>query len=133
MTSASFLFYRTIKQKMDDDDEFYDTLSLNSQYSLAAKKRSNNKDYMSLSRNTVYHSAYDLDAEMTNLEPSRNRLRKVSKNPKAVTYREWRDRVLFIEKKTTGTLNLLLTEILLTKHVLSITVLSIITAFHSWQ
>lgn len=88
---------------MDDDDEFHDTLSLNSQYSLAAKRRSNNKDYMSLSRNTVYHSAYDLDnMEMTNLDPSsRNLILKVSEseNPKPVTYKEWRDRVLFIAEQ----------------------------------
>lgn len=87
---------------MDDDDEFYDTLSLNSQYSLAAKRRSHNKDYMSLSRNTIYHSAYDLDMELTNLNPSGNRYLKVSKNPKAVTYKEWRERVLFIKRKVKG-------------------------------
>lgn len=88
---------------MDDDDEFYDTLSLASQYSSAAKRRYSNKDYMSLSRNTIYHSAYDIDMEMINLDPSGNRHTKVSKNPKAVTYKEWRDRVLFIEKKSKKT------------------------------
>lgn len=85
---------------MDDDDEFYDTLSLNSQYSLASKRRSNNKDYMSLSRNTIYHSAVDLDMELNNSDSGRNHLSKVSKNPKAVTYKEWRDRVHFLENKT---------------------------------
>lgn len=86
---------------MDDDDEFYDTLSLASQYSSAAKRKFSNKDYMSLSRNTIYHSAYDLDMDMINLDPTGNRHTKVSKYPKAVTYREWRDRVLFIETKST--------------------------------
>ncbi|XP_022914526.2 anoctamin-1-like [Onthophagus taurus] len=45
---------------MDEDDEFYDTISLNSQAPIH-RKRINNKEYISLSRNTIYHSAIELD------------------------------------------------------------------------
>ncbi|XP_063915509.1 anoctamin-1-like isoform X2 [Zophobas morio] len=51
---------------MDDDDEFFDTISVSSGVS---RRRFDNRDYLSLSRNTVYHSAIDLDnMELTRLD-----------------------------------------------------------------
>lgn len=54
---------------MDDEDEFFDTSSLMSAYSTLPgyRRRSNVRDYISLSRNTVYHSAVDLSMEMNKL------------------------------------------------------------------
>ena len=79
---------------MDDDDEFYDTISVQSQFP-GSKRRSRNLDYMSLSRNTVYHSACDLEAlEMNDVsEPRRPPPPpdRVPNDPK--TYSQWRDRV----------------------------------------
>lgn len=85
---------------MDDDDEFYDTTSLTSSYSVGIKRKSNNKDYISLSRNTVYHSAIDLDMELDTLDARRSPLNKVDKYP--VTYSQWKDRVLFFWKCKIG-------------------------------
>lgn len=66
---------------MEDDDEFYDTCSLNSQYSFESKRRLNNRDYISLSRDTIYYSAWDLDhIEATNLESTSKRNSKVSES-----------------------------------------------------
>lgn len=71
-----------------EEHEFFDTVSL-SQVPLQ-KRRSSNKDYISLSRNTIYHSAVDLDAiEMKDISQEKV---KVSKHPK--TYFQWRDRVI---------------------------------------
>lgn len=71
-----------------EEHEFFDTVSL-SQVPLQ-KRRSSNKDYISLSRNTIYHSAVDLDAiEMKDISQEKV---KVSKHPK--TYCQWRDRVI---------------------------------------
>ncbi|KAG5895568.1 hypothetical protein JTB14_002332 [Gonioctena quinquepunctata] len=47
----------------DDDDDFFDTLSVGSGAG-AEKRRYNNKDYISLSRHTIYKSAMDLDNDM---------------------------------------------------------------------
>ncbi|KAK4887282.1 hypothetical protein RN001_003553 [Aquatica leii] len=52
---------------MDDEDEFFDTNSLASYVSSVSRKRANDNGYLSLSRNTIYHSAVDL--EMENLNP----------------------------------------------------------------
>lgn len=80
---------------MDDDDEFFDTLSINSS---ASRRRFDNKDYLSLSRNTVYHSAIDLEnMELTEIESDEghsNTHNKVSRNRNVKTYKQWRDRVL---------------------------------------
>lgn len=81
---------------MDEDDDFYDTASVNS-HSLTSK-RSNNKDYVSLSTNTLYHSAIDVGMELDNLDSAStnvNHVNKVATNPKTVTYTQWRDRVYF--------------------------------------
>lgn len=77
----------------NDDDEFYDTYSLMS-YSSLPKRRSYCKDYISVSRNTVYHSALGLDMEMENIGEPRNPHKKVAKYP--VSYSQWRDRVLYV-------------------------------------
>lgn len=86
---------------MEEDDEFYDTISLTSHSQVPIqKRRSYNKDYISLSRNTIYHSAVDLEAmEMNDIIPKRKQF-KVSKVPK--TYSQWRDRVkLYFRRKYT--------------------------------
>lgn len=82
---------------MDDDDDFYDTISVNSRLS----KRSNNKDYFSLSTNTLYQSTIDV-MELENLtnqdsSASVNNVNQVATNSKAVTYSQWRDRVYFLK------------------------------------
>lgn len=81
---------------MDDDDHFYDTVSVNSHSWVS--KRSNNKDYVSLSTNTLYHSTMDVGMELENLESNStnvNHVNKVATDPKTVTYTQWRDRVYF--------------------------------------
>lgn len=79
---------------MDDDDDFYDTISANSHSFVS--KRSNNKDYVSLSTNTLYQSTIDFGMELDNLDStSVNHVNKVATNPKTVTYTQWRDRVYF--------------------------------------
>lgn len=80
---------------MDDDDEFFDTISVSSGVS---RKRFDNKDYLSLSRNTVYHSTIELEnMELTALSDSEeaNSQNKVSRNRDVKTYKQWRDRVLW--------------------------------------
>jgi hypothetical protein len=79
---------------MDDDDEFFDTVSVSSGVS---RRRFDNRDYLSLSRNTVYHSAIDLEnMELTRLDSAEegNSHIKVSRNRDVKTYKQWRDRVL---------------------------------------
>lgn len=73
---------------MEDDDDFFDTISHNSQ-SLASKRK--NRDYVSLS--TLYHSTIEIDVnmEMDLLDVGDN----ANKVSKTVTYAQWRDRVLF--------------------------------------
>lgn len=73
-----------------DEEDFFDTISVNSSHS---KRRLNNNDYLALSRNTLYHSAIDLDGdmEMTELGDGGH---KVSGNKNIRTYTQWRDRVL---------------------------------------
>lgn len=83
---------------MDEDDEFFDTLSLTSAASLNRKKFNNP---FSVSSNTLYHSIVDFDMEMDNLdstEGTSNHVNQVSANanPKTITYSQWRDRVLFL-------------------------------------
>lgn len=93
----------------DDDDDFYDTLSVNSQ--LVGRRRVNSRDYISLSRNTVYHSALDLEMELASLkQPTSDDEQppptttttttsvpnsKVSKKNRTpiITYTQWRERV----------------------------------------
>lgn len=85
---------------MDEDEDFFDTVSF---ASLSSRKRfSNNKDYISLSRNTIYHSAFDIDA--MELMPVENSVggggggdaqNKVARNREILTYTEWRNRVFF--------------------------------------
>ncbi|RZC37101.1 anoctamin-1-like [Asbolus verrucosus] len=77
---------------MDDDDEFFDTISVNSSVS---RRRFDNRDYLSLSRNTVYHSVVDLETmELTPLDQSEegHSQNKVSRNRDVKTYKQWRDR-----------------------------------------
>ncbi|XP_044253910.1 anoctamin-1-like isoform X1 [Tribolium madens] len=77
---------------MDDDDDFFDTISVGSGVS---KRRFDNKDYLSLSRNTVYQSAVDLEnMELTRLDHPEdgNSQNKVSRNRDVKTYKQWRDR-----------------------------------------
>ncbi|CAH1104116.1 unnamed protein product [Psylliodes chrysocephalus] len=56
---------------MEDDDDFYDTISVNS--SVPGRKRF--KDYLSLSRNTIYRSIMDFDdgnnVEMASLDQNK--------------------------------------------------------------
>lgn len=80
---------------MDDDDDFFDTISV---ASVPSKKKFNNKAYLSLSRNTIYHSAVDLEGmELTSLDRNgeTNSHNKVSsnKNRDVKTYAQWRNRV----------------------------------------
>ncbi|KAJ8922611.1 hypothetical protein NQ315_007643 [Exocentrus adspersus] len=88
------------RQAMDDDDDFFDTISVTS---VPAKKKFNNKDYLSLSRNTIYHSFVDLDhnngMELTALDRNANNgegntHNKVSRNINrdVKTYVQWRNR-----------------------------------------
>lgn len=79
---------------MDDDDDFFDTISFASN----RKRFSNNKDYISLSRNTIYHSAYDIDGmELMPVENNSggggDQQNKVARNRQILTYTEWRNRV----------------------------------------
>lgn len=89
--------FQTSHQEMEDEDEFFDTSSLRS-YSSVGRKKFNDKGYLSLSRNTIYHSAVDLEMEMDNLNaPSKSQQNKVSKNNKTVTYSQWKYRVYYSE------------------------------------
>uniref|UniRef100_A0A6P7FJS9 Anoctamin n=1 Tax=Diabrotica virgifera virgifera TaxID=50390 RepID=A0A6P7FJS9_DIAVI len=70
---------------MEDDDDFFDTVSVNSAH---GKRR-----YLSLSRNTVYHSLMDLDGgggndlEMASLDQN-----KVGPKRVVNTYEQWKNR-----------------------------------------
>ncbi|CAH0560973.1 unnamed protein product [Brassicogethes aeneus] len=79
---------------MEDDDDFYDTISVNS-----TTKRLNNNRYLSLSHNTIYHSVVDIDDDMelqpldrNGPESSASRHDKVFKNKDVKTYSQWRYR-----------------------------------------
>lgn len=75
-----------------DEDDYFDTISVNSPRS---KRRLNNNHYITLSRNTLYHSVPDLDAEnmeMTDLHSENHH--KVTNNKHIRTYTQWRNRVL---------------------------------------
>ncbi|CAH1180912.1 unnamed protein product [Phyllotreta striolata] len=71
---------------MEDDNEFYDTISVNS---FLPERRF--KNYLSLSRNTVYRSIMDFDdgnnVELDNLEQT-----KVPTNRVVKTYDQWKNR-----------------------------------------
>lgn len=90
---------------MEDEDEFFDTASLTS-YASVGRKKINNKNYLSLSRNTIYHSAVDLDMEMEELSalPKKEQI-KVSKNNMTVTYTQWKYRVYYSNFLARTTLN----------------------------
>lgn len=78
---------------MDEDDDFFDTISVNS--SVSRKKSYNGNDYIHLSRNTVYHSLVDFDSmELTPLD-DKSQHDKVSRNRDVKTYKQWRDRVFY--------------------------------------
>lgn len=80
---------------MDEDDEFFDTLSLTSGTSLG-RKRFQNHNYFSVSSNTLYHSVADFDMELDHLDScgTANHVNQVSANQnKTITYSQWRDRV----------------------------------------
>lgn len=82
---------------MDEDDDFFDTLSLTSAASLNRKRFGNRGDF-SVSSNTLYHSVADFDMEMDQLDSATataaNHVNQVSAtNPKTITYSQWRDRV----------------------------------------
>lgn len=74
---------------MEEDDEFFDTNSLASFAS--SHRRFHDCDYVSLSRNTVYHSAIDI--EMERLDDTTKAGGKKVSNSKTVTYSQWKDRV----------------------------------------
>lgn len=87
---------------MEEDDEFFDTLSLTSGASLARKKFHNHNNYFSVSSNSLYHSVADFDMEMDNLDGAGNNsmgnhVNQVSTNPKTITYLQWRDRVFYLK------------------------------------
>ncbi|XP_072392472.1 anoctamin-2-like isoform X1 [Diabrotica undecimpunctata] len=69
---------------MEDDDDFFDTVSVNSAHG--------KRKYLSLSRNTVYHSLMDLDGgndlEMASLDQNKvpHKVRVVN------TYEQWKNR-----------------------------------------
>lgn len=81
----------------DDEDDFFDTLSINSTSTgNFPRKHSNNNHYLSLSRHTVYHSVPDLDnaMELTPLDRGNNENHTSKKVRKEVeTYERWRNRV----------------------------------------
>lgn len=69
---------------MDTDDEFYEVAPL---------QRRVNKDYVSLSTNTIYHSTTDLGMELENLNSTGDQSQNGDRQTKVVTYSMWRDRV----------------------------------------
>ncbi|XP_017778600.1 PREDICTED: anoctamin-1 isoform X2 [Nicrophorus vespilloides] len=71
----------------DDDDEFYDTISVNSQLVGDNRRR---RSYLSLSRNTVYYSAFDLNME---LEPLQENSNSDLQLPRPKTWRNAKDNV----------------------------------------
>lgn len=85
---------------MDDDDDYFDTISVNS-HSTAnnnSKKRGN-RNHLTLSSHTIYHSIPNLeeDMEMTLLDggDANHTTKKVAncKNREVKTYEQWRNRV----------------------------------------
>lgn len=84
----------------DEEDIFSDTISVNSLSSVKPRIASR-RDYMSLSRNTIYHSAEDLELAMADFnsppdvgDGSSRRINDKVSGSKIVTYTQWRDRVL---------------------------------------
>lgn len=89
----------------DEDDIFADTLSHSSITSnnRPHRPRISSGDYMSLSRNTIYHSADDIQLAMadfnTSIEmdsPIKKKNDKVGPGQEIVTYTQWKDRVTFM-------------------------------------
>lgn len=85
---------------MDNEDDYYDTISVNSNsISSNARKRPNNRNFITLSRQTVYHSIPNLEEgmEMTLLDggEANHSPKKVAncKNREVKTYEQWRNRV----------------------------------------
>lgn len=81
----------------DEDDIFADTLSYSSLTS--SRPRASRGEYMSLSRNTIYHSAEDIELAMSDYNssfevdsPNKRKNDKVT-GQKIVTYSQWKDRV----------------------------------------
>lgn len=87
-------------QVMDDEDDYFDTISVNSNRSNNNTKQKNNKrNHLTLSRHTIYHSIPTLEEgmEMTLLEEgdANHTSKKVAncKNREVKTYEQWRNRV----------------------------------------
>lgn len=84
---------------MDDEDDYFDTISVNSNIVTNARKRPNNKQFITLSRQTVYHSIPNLEEgmEMTLLDggDANHSPKKVAncKDREVKTYEQWRNRV----------------------------------------
>lgn len=85
---------------MGDEDDYFDTISINSNCTNnKTKKRNNNRNHLSVSRHTVYHSIPNLEEamEMTLLHggDANNAPNKVSsgKTREVKTYEQWRNRV----------------------------------------
>lgn len=81
---------------MEDDDDYFDTISVNS--NPANKRRPNSRNHLSVSRQTVYHSIPNLEEEMemTRLDGDANHSTKKvanSKSREVKTYEQWRNRV----------------------------------------
>ncbi|KAF5304573.1 hypothetical protein FQA39_LY09624 [Lamprigera yunnana] len=76
---------------MEDEDEFFDTNSLAS-YISVGRKKNGDRGYLSLSRNTIYHSAMDLEMESLNSTEVKQEKHKVSNENEAVTYSQWKNR-----------------------------------------
>ncbi|XP_057668249.1 anoctamin-2-like isoform X2 [Diorhabda carinulata] len=74
---------------MEDDDDFFDTVSVNS---TTGKRRFNSKEYLGLSRNTVYRSIMDFD-DANELEMGDLDQKKVPNKSRVVnTYEQWKNR-----------------------------------------
>lgn len=84
----------------DEEDIFSDTISVNS-FASNKPRTNSHRDYMSLSRNTIYHSAEDLELTMADCnqiemdESPMHRINDKVAGAKIVTYSQWRNRVTF--------------------------------------
>lgn len=83
---------------MDNEDDFFDTISINSNYKNNNSRKGINRNHLTLSRNTIYHSVPSLEVmEMTPLETgdANNSVKKVasSKDREVKSYEQWRNRV----------------------------------------
>lgn len=84
---------------MDDEDDYFDTISITSNQTNYSTKKPTNKRNLTLSRHTVYHSIPNLEEgmEMTLLDggDANHSPKKVAscKIREVKTYEQWRNRV----------------------------------------